>query len=105
MRARGPVLMVAGVALMAGCQQQDLSPQAARGRQVYQAQCIVCHNPDPAQTGAVGPALKGSSRELIEAKVLRGSYPSGYTPKRPTAVMPPMPQLADDIPPLSEYLK
>jgi mono/diheme cytochrome c family protein len=93
------------LALTAGCGQPDLGPEAARGRQVYQAQCIACHNPDPAQVGAIGPAVKGSSRELLEAKVLRGSYPSGYTPKRPTAVMQPMPQLADTLPSLSEYLK
>jgi mono/diheme cytochrome c family protein len=93
------------LAVAAGCGREDLSPEAARGRQVYQSQCIACHNSDPAQAGPLGPAVKASSRELLEAKVLRGSYPPGYTPKRPSAVMQPMPQLADAIPSLSEYLK
>jgi hypothetical protein len=53
----------------------------------------------------VGPAVKGASRELLEAKVTRGEYPQGYSPKRPTKVMPPQPALAPDIPSLAAYLK
>jgi hypothetical protein len=37
--------------------------------------------------------------------VVRGSYPPGYRAKRPTAVMPPQPQLARDIDALAAYLK
>jgi mono/diheme cytochrome c family protein len=105
-RARVRLALAAGMLAAAGCgPQQAVSPEAERGRQVYQSQCIACHNPDPAQAGPVGPPVKGSSRELLEVKVLRGAYPPGYTPKRPTAVMQPMPQLADTIPALGEYLK
>ena len=89
----------------AGCSQEKLSPEAERGRTVYTSQCTACHAFDPAQPGPVGPEVKGSSRELVEAKVLRGTYPSGYKPKRPTSVMPPQPQVAGDIPALAEYLK
>lgn len=78
---------------------------AQRGRQVYLAQCIACHAPDPSQPGPLGPPVKGSSRELLEAKVLKGTYPPGYRPKRPTAAMPPQPALAPEIPALAEYLK
>ena len=53
----------------------------------------------------MGPEVKGSSRELLEAKVLRVTYPPGYKPKRPTSVMPPQPQIAGDIPALAAYLK
>ena len=53
----------------------------------------------------MGPEMKGSSPELIEAKVVRGTYPPGYKPKRPTAVMPPQPQLSRDIPALAAYLR
>jgi len=49
--------------------------------------------------------VKGASRELVEAKVLRGSYPPGYTPKRPTTIMQPIPAVAGDVPALAEYLK
>lgn len=76
-----------------------------RGRQVYLSQCTSCHAIDPAQPGAVGPEIKGSSRELLEAKVLRGTYPPGHTPRRPTAAMPPQTQVAGDIPALAEYLR
>ena len=69
------------------------------------ATCTSCHAADPGKTGPVGPPLKGSSRELLETKILRGSYPPGYKPKRPTQVMPPQPQVANDIAALAEYLK
>jgi mono/diheme cytochrome c family protein len=91
----------------AGCSGQGsgLSAQAERGRQIYAGQCTSCHSPDPAQNGPLGPAVKGSSRALIEARVLRGVYPPGYTPKRPSAIMQPMPQLAGSIDDLAAYLR
>jgi mono/diheme cytochrome c family protein len=78
---------------------------AQRGRQVYLSQCIACHATDPSQAGPLGPPVKGSSRELLEAKIVKGTYPPGYRPKRPTAVMPPQSGLAPEIPPLAEFLK
>lgn len=99
------VVATTALALTAGCVQEKLSPEAERGRQVSQAHCVACHNPDPAQPGPVGPPVRGSSEELLRAKVLRGTYPPGYTPKRPSKVMQPMPQLKDDIPALAAYLR
>jgi mono/diheme cytochrome c family protein len=81
-----------------------LDPAAERGRQIYLSQCVQCHGQEPGQPGAVGPAVAGSSRALLEAKVLRGEYPPAYMPKRPTTVMPPMPQLAPEIAALTAYL-
>jgi mono/diheme cytochrome c family protein len=75
-----------------------------RGRQVWLGQCIACHNSDPSKDGPLGPAVKGSSRELVEARVLRGEYPPGYTPKRPSKVMPTRPDLAPNVPDLAAYL-
>ena len=49
--------------------------------------------------------MKGSSRELLEARVVQGNYPPGYTPKRPSKVMPPRPDLAPSIPDLAAYLQ
>ena len=66
--------------------------------------CIACHNVNPAVDGAVGPAVKGSSRELLEARVVRGQYPTGYKPKRDTHVMPPQPAIAPSIDDLYRYL-
>ncbi len=77
---------------------------AAQGHTVYLAQCTACHATNPAQAGPVGPPIKGSSRELLEAKVLHGTYPAGYTPKRTSTVMPPMPQLASSLPDLAAFL-
>jgi mono/diheme cytochrome c family protein len=91
--------------LAAGCGDGAGSAQAERGRRVYLAQCIACHASDPSQPGPVGPPVKGASQALLEAKVVRGSYPPGYAPKRPTAVMPPMPAVAPDIPALAAYLE
>ena len=77
---------------------------SARGQSVYQANCIACHNIDPSKDGAVGPAIAGSSLELLQAKVLRNEYPPGYTPKRTTGSMIPLPHLEKDLPALAAYL-
>lgn len=90
--------------LLAACGQDGNDP-AARGRQVYLAECTACHNSDPAKDGPLGPAVKGSSRELLEAKILRASYPPGYPPKRSTALMPPQPKVAPNIPDLAAFLR
>ena len=96
---------VAATLALAACGREQLSAEAQRGRTVYVSQCTACHAFDPAQSGPVGPPIKGSSRELLQARLLRGTYPPGYTPKRPTSVMPPQPQVAGDIDALADYLK
>jgi mono/diheme cytochrome c family protein len=98
-------LWLLGALALAACGREALSPEAERGRQVYVSQCTSCHAFDPSQAGPVGPEIKGVPREVLEAKVVKGSYPPGYTPKRPTAVMPPQAHLAPDIPALAAYLK
>ena len=100
-----PLALLALAVAMSGCSDGRLSPAAERGRQVYLAHCIACHNMDPAQPGSIGPDLKGSSEALLRAKVLTGTYLPGYKPKRPTAIMQPMPQLASDISNLAAYLR
>jgi mono/diheme cytochrome c family protein len=83
-----------------------LGPAAEQGRQIYLAQCTACHHPsDPSLPGAVGPALRGTPRAVLEAKLLRGTYPDGYTPKRSSRIMQPMPALAPDVDALAAYLK
>ena len=105
MRAGRLLAAGAAVLVLTACERAKFSPEAERGRHVYVSQCTACHAFDPSRPGPVGPEIKGSSRELLEAKVLRGSYPPGYRPKRPTTVMPPQPQLARDIDALAAYLK
>ena len=80
-------------------------PDWQRGRAVYLANCVACHNLDPSKDGPIGPALKGSSRELIEYRVLRTEYPPGYKPKRNTKLMPTFPYLKSEIPYLVAYLR
>ena len=109
-RRRHPesLLVVVSLALTTvwGCSGSGPSdPAAERGRQVYLAQCIACHNTNPAQPGAVGPPVRGSSKELLEAKIVNGAYPPGYTPKRPTRIMPPQPALGREVPSLAAFLK
>ena len=101
-----PLVPLALVFALGGCSESALSPNAERGRQVYLAYCIACHNTDPAQPGAVGPPLRGSTRELLEAKVVNGTYPPGYTPKRPTKAMVPVTAVTPaDVGALADYLR
>jgi len=80
-------------------------PDWQRGRAVYLANCVACHNLDPSKDGPIGPALKGSSRELMEYRVLRTEYPPGYKPKRTTKLMPTFPYLKSETPYLVAYLR
>jgi mono/diheme cytochrome c family protein len=93
-------------ALIAGCSEPEhISPEAERGRKVYAANCVSCHNVDPSKPGPVGPAVKGASRELIEERVMRAAYPPGYKPKRDTKLMVPFAHLADKVDDLAAYLR
>jgi mono/diheme cytochrome c family protein len=76
----------------------------SRGRSVYNQICIACHAVDPSQEGNIGPAIAGSPLALLEAKVLRNEYPPGYTPKRETLNMVPLPHMTKDLPALAAYL-
>ena len=99
------VALLLGAGLLGACSGPGADAAADRGRQVYLASCTACHANDPAKDGPLGPAVKGSSLELLEARLLRGSYPPGYTPKRPSAVMQPLPNLAPTLPDLAAYLR
>jgi mono/diheme cytochrome c family protein len=75
-----------------------------RGKAIYSSACIACHNADPKVSGALGPDIAGSSRELLEARILRAAYPEGYKPKRESRTMVALPYLKDDIESLHAYL-
>jgi mono/diheme cytochrome c family protein len=94
----------AALALAACSGGEPPASAAARGEEIYRNVCATCHGPDPSRDGAVGPAISGSSRELLEAKILRGTYPPGYRPRRESANMPKLPHLADFIGDLTAYL-
>jgi mono/diheme cytochrome c family protein len=80
------------------------SDQAARGRILYSTSCIACHNADPSKDGTLGPAISGSSLELLQARVLRAEYPPGYTPKRATKLMVKLPLTEPDVAALHAFL-
>ena len=97
--------------MLAGCDKKNAAQEKTaaagdpnRGRAIYLANCAACHNPDPSKDGSLGPAIKGASRELIEARVLKATYPPGYTPKRNTKAMPAQPYLESSIPDLTAFL-
>jgi mono/diheme cytochrome c family protein len=100
---RGVLTLVAAALVLAACGENG-SP-VGRGKQVYLAQCVACHNSNPSKDGPVGPAIKGALPELLEAKLLRGTYPPGYAPKRNTAIMPLQPQFAAHISDLAAFLR
>jgi mono/diheme cytochrome c family protein len=109
-RSRLPTILAAlaiAIATATACSEEKEvggDPAVARGRQVYLGLCTACHNADPAKDGTAGPAIAGSSRELLEARVVHGGYPPGYTPKRPSQIMPRFPQLAGEIDALHAFL-
>ena len=97
--------------LLCACTKQEPSaertPEDAlvkRGRAAYNSNCATCHNSDPTRDGVLGPAIFGSPRELIEARVLRAEYPVGYKPKRTSKVMVALPQVKADLEALAAFL-
>jgi mono/diheme cytochrome c family protein len=77
---------------------------AASGQSIYMLHCTACHNPNPALDGSLGPALKGSALELLEARVLRGEYPPGYIPKRATHIMTQLPLTEEEVDSIHAFL-
>ncbi len=104
-----------GFLIFAGCpskedganksnQSQGVQDLIARGKVTYSSSCTACHNPDPKKPGSLGPEIYGSTRDLVEARVLRAEYPQGYKPKRATKSMVALPHLKNDIDALAAYL-
>jgi mono/diheme cytochrome c family protein len=94
--------------LLAACSAEETDPQTTlvkRGKVVFDTNCIACHAADPRRDGALGPANACASAELLAAKVLRNEYPPGYTPKRDTQAMAPLPHLEPELPALTAYLQ
>jgi len=97
-------ILAGAILLTLGCGQGGERSPAEQGQRIYVANCTACHNPNPVLDGTLGPAVAGSSRALIEARLLRAEYPPGYTPKRPTQQMVVMPYLEPYIDVLAAYL-
>jgi mono/diheme cytochrome c family protein len=96
-------VMVAAAMVAAGCHGHQMTA-AERGAVIYRTNCSACHNENPNLPGPLGPAIAGSPKELIVARVLHGAYPIGYDPKRRTHIMKPLPWLGPHIDDLTAYL-
>jgi mono/diheme cytochrome c family protein len=102
-----PLLAATLVALLLAAACGDDAPvesAEARGERIYRNVCATCHSGDPSQDGVLGPAIAGASEELLRARVVHGSYPPGYTPKRNTRQMVALPHLESTIADLTAYL-
>jgi len=106
-------LAIAALLFFVGCtKKQDptnltsLTPEQLleRGQQAYASNCQSCHGPDPKKDGSIGPAVWGSSLELLTLRVMKAEYPEGYGSKRTTKLMVPLPHLEKDLPALHLYL-
>jgi mono/diheme cytochrome c family protein len=98
------VAAMLGVAFAAACAKPRQLSAVERGEVVYRTNCISCHNPDPNLPGPTGPAIAGVSRALLDARVLHGTYPSGYTPQRKSHTMRALPWLDGHIDDLAAFL-
>ena len=101
---RVPVLIAIALTACSGESDDSGDPTVARGELIYRNVCTVCHNADPGLDGMTGPAIGSASRELLEAKLLRGEYPSGYTPKRDTQQMPRFEYLEPNLGEIAAFL-
>ncbi len=82
-----------------------LSAAGERGRIAFATFCFPCHSPiNPHRNGQLGPAVARSSKELLEAKVLSGTYPPGYQPKQAGAQMVPLPHVKAQLGDIEAFL-
>ena len=81
-----------------------LGSDPERGKVIYYANCISCHNYNPKKPGSIGPQIYRSSKELLSNKINFGKYPKNYKPKMPTKIMPLLPHLDKEIANLYAFL-
>ena len=75
-----------------------------KGRMVYFANCVSCHNNNPKKPGSIGPEVYGVSIDVLTQKIVSGKYPENYRPKRTSKIMPPMPNLKKEISNLHAFI-
>ena len=110
MRSRAPIAaLLLLVSLCSQCSNEPpgppLSAPAERGRKVFATWCSACHNAiNPHARGVTGPPVARSSKELLEARILRASYPPGYQPKQAGNTMVALPQVQEHLGDLEAFL-
>ena len=75
-----------------------------KGRMVYFANCVSCHNNNPKKPGSIGPEVYGVSIDVLTQKIVSGKYPENYRPKRTSKIMPLMPHLKNQISNLHAFI-
>ena len=74
-----------------------LTNDIEKGRMVYFANCVSCHNNNPKKPGSIGPVVYGVPIDVLTQKIVSGKYPENYRPKRTSKMMPLMPHLNSEI--------
>ena len=74
-----------------------LTNDIEKGRMVYYANCVSCHNNSPKKVGSIGPVVYGVPLDVLTEKIVSGKYPENYRPKRTSKIMPLMPHLNSEI--------
>ena len=78
---------------------------AQTGKQIYTANCIRCHNANPAKPGVIGPELKTTPENVFHGKITQGIYPKDYIPKRKTRIMPKFKFSKEETDSITKYIK
>ena len=81
-----------------------LTTDIEKGRMVYFANCVSCHNNNPKKPGSIGPEVYGVSIDVLAQKIVFGKYPKNYSPKRTSKIMPLMPNLKKEISNLHTFI-
>ena len=81
-----------------------LTADFEKGRMVYFANCVSCHNNNPKKLGSIGPEVYGVSIDVLTQKIVYGKYPENYRPKRPSKIMQSMPHLNKEISNLHAFI-
>ena len=81
-----------------------LTTDIEKGRMVYFANCVSCHNNNPKKPGSIGPEVYGVSIDVLTKKIVYGKYPENYRPKRTSKIMPSMPHLNKEISNLHAFI-
>lgn len=61
---------------------------ALANQRLYERNCTKCHNMDPSKAGPIGPELVTTPQSVFRTKIVHGTYPKDYVPKRKTKIMP-----------------
>ncbi len=81
-----------------------LTTDIEKGRMVYFANCVSCHNNNPKNPWSIGPEVFGVSIDFLTQKIVTGKYPENYRPKRTSKIMPSMPHLNNEISNLHAFI-